>query len=664
MGEDLIAKTGEDLDAKEKELAEALKQANVPQTVREFGDPKNRPHMVEGPERKWTVEDWWHDAENGQLFGNGLPSTTAAPSIPSTVEPWSRGQPLPKAKSEPATTSDTPAKKDERAKGASRSASPCSETPVSNDPRDYQSNKVTHRIEEGHESHGNSAQAMEANMERLGDHTEPTIQATTPPIEGDEKAGPSNKTSAAANNKMALQKERTRNAKATRAVRDNRDSSSCRKEDNRVAAAKEEPATTTHEAKPTPEAAKTSTITNGDGRPGRMSRSAATRFSKGSYPAKVDGSNGATVSDIRIHAQLPLQSTGDQDLEPAHELGTWVKTDKSATAKSEASKTGALVQRNSLTNSNVATIFPFDVEKVARNRGSMSFMVDSEIDPPPPADLALSSEDTSAKALEESFGHVEQQDKDEAEQLRDSALVSGQQQQATDSVTSSLQDANTIGDPHSMGESTAGPSQNAIDTSVDGVAIQQSQSIGDVVSGADSSSHRGARRMITETPEASGIGHPLQPYPAMVPYYPYYHPDYAQPIYVPRGYVMGPDGLIPAPPFGAHGSAGLSSPPSTDVSHQQAFPLSSTLGPQYSFLWFPVAGVAQPEQATNITTSTNIAQSVPHQPYAHHRQGTQDPCLMSPPISPTGSTFEAGPGSPISPNGLDCLLLLPWEKVL
>ncbi|KAG0220261.1 hypothetical protein BGX33_003521 [Mortierella sp. NVP41] len=188
-----------------------------------------------------------------------------------------------------------------------------------------QLDKVMHQTEEGSQSLGDSVQAMEADMMRSGDHAESTDEG--------ESAGHSNKTPASSNIDKGLQKERTRNAKATRAEKENGDSSPWCEKDHKIAASKEEPATTTTQAaKPTSETSKPSTAANGDGRPGRMSLSAAATYSKGNYPAKANGvSEVAKVSNIaRIHTGLPLQSAGDQNLAPAEEVGTEVQAEQSA----------------------------------------------------------------------------------------------------------------------------------------------------------------------------------------------------------------------------------------------------------------------------------------------------------------------------------------------
>ncbi|KAG0194986.1 hypothetical protein BGX33_004634, partial [Mortierella sp. NVP41] len=152
-------------------------------------------------------------------------------------------------------------------------------------------------------SRENSVPTMEANMRRTGGYVGPTIHTTTPSIEGGEKTGESNNASTAPNSDKGSQEERIRTANASRADRSNGDSPSWRRKYHETASTKEDLATSSQAAKPTPETVKASTVKNGDGRPGRMSRSAATLYRKGNYLAKANGSKGAArISDVpKIH---------------------------------------------------------------------------------------------------------------------------------------------------------------------------------------------------------------------------------------------------------------------------------------------------------------------------------------------------------------------------
>ncbi|KAF9099215.1 hypothetical protein BGX23_003450 [Mortierella sp. AD031] len=689
--------------AKAKELTEALKQANVPQTVREFGDPKNRPHMVELTEEgqqdamaKWQAlpgrlakedaekaaiirEKRRLEEEQKQSVSNGEPSSSAALLTPtpatstsaSTVGPWRRGQPLPKAKSEPPTKSDTSGKKEERAKDISKdkSATPSSQAVASNEPRVDQLDKVMHRIEESFQSRGNSVQAMEANMKRPEDHAEST--------DAGERAGHANKTSASSNNDKGPQKERTRNAKATRAERENGDSSPWRKEDHKIAASKEVPVTSPQAARPISETTKPSTATNGDGRPGRMSRSAATTYYKGNYPAKANGMSGvAKISDItKIHARLSLQSAGDQNLAPAEEFAAEIKPDKTISAKSEPVKSGSLVKRNSLSNSNVATIFPLNVEKAARNRGSMSFMVDSEIDPPPTAEVTPPSDDTTTKGPKESSGQVEEQEWDHS-------MPSDSQHQPMTPLVSHGSNSD-IGVPHSVETSSAG-SGLRLDTSIASDSAQHSQPIWGTTSGADSASQGGAHPMMIAASGVTGTGHPSQPYPVMMPpYYPQGYPPQPMffqrplppPMYAFPGGAMAPYGSMPISPVDARGSPELASQALSAVTSGPAelqtdngnlhviTPSSSILGPHHWLPRFSVAGDAPPQQAivsagpfmvpgptpqqaASMMAAANINRVPQLRPYGHHPQMMQQhPLPPAHTLKHPGRVQSSGPAS-------------------
>ncbi|KAF9582601.1 hypothetical protein BGW38_010988 [Lunasporangiospora selenospora] len=114
-------------------------------------------------------------------------------------------------------------------------------------------------------------------------------------------------------------------------------------------------------------------------RKAELSKPSVPEFGPENYPAKqVAETKPLKISDIsRIHNRLSLQAAGDTSVAQAYcgEAGAL------KTHASKAGRTGSTTgKRSSLTHSTVATIFPSSVEQAARNRGSMSFMVDSEID--------------------------------------------------------------------------------------------------------------------------------------------------------------------------------------------------------------------------------------------------------------------------------------------
>ncbi|GJJ78386.1 hypothetical protein EMPS_10745 [Entomortierella parvispora] len=118
------------------------------------------------------------------------------------------------------------------------------------------------------------------------------------------------------------------------------------------------------------------------------------RYGPGKYPAKLCGAAGpVTIHDIsKIHSRLSKQHAGAMDLEapsPASEPNGTRRA--RAPAGLAASTSGTASKRGSLSHSAVATIFPTDVERAAKNRGSLSFMVDSEIDSPAQAEVATAT---------------------------------------------------------------------------------------------------------------------------------------------------------------------------------------------------------------------------------------------------------------------------------
>ncbi|KAF9081369.1 hypothetical protein BGX23_000961, partial [Mortierella sp. AD031] len=157
-------------------------------------------------------------------------------------------------------------------------------------------------------------EAQEADVKGPGDHAGPKIQAATSPIERDERADPSNQTSAASNNDKAPQEESTQSAKVSRAQRDNGDPPTWRQEDE--TASKEEPGTSKQEVKQAVKedkaAAKEETATSTE-------------------EAKYTTPEGAKISDVtRIFKQLSLQSARDRDLTPPEKFRTEVQAEQFA----------------------------------------------------------------------------------------------------------------------------------------------------------------------------------------------------------------------------------------------------------------------------------------------------------------------------------------------
>lgn len=751
--EELAAKERQELEAtkvKEREAAEAERLANLPAMVKEFGNPNLRPHMLEltDDEQKDALAKWQAlpgrlakedadraaqnkekrllEAEQKTQAANALPApiTAATSSTASTapvVGPWRRGQPLPKAKAEPEANVDSSAsakaRKDEKVSELVKSASPSTQGIV-HEPRVEQLDKVMHRIEESFQSRGNSVQAMEANMKRPADHSEQTTQINIATIDGVEKDKGSqlDQTPSAAAQAKAPVKEKSRNAKASRAERSSGDTSTWRKDD-KVTGIKDEANTIGDSAaKYSAEAGKAMAPTASAPRPignGRMSRSAAAAYSKGNYPAKVNGANGAVkIADItRIHARLSLQSAGDQELEPSNKGGAEDKSgDHSASTKSEASKPGASAKRNSLSASSPATIFPVNVEKAARNRGSMSFMVESEIDPPHIVDTAPAGVTTVVKSPLESSAASENQDLSTKEGPNQAWNHVSEDQHFKTTAHPQSHGGTHIAVPHTMGMIPAGPNMHMFDASVNRGHGQHAQAIWGSTAGADATSQGGVgaggtHPVMMAAPGVSGPAHPSQPYPVMMPPA-YYLPGYPQPPYYyqrsmapaphmnafPGAGMPPPFGTVPLSPGEARDSPELTSQASnaatsassdlqSDASSQAAAsPASSILGPHHWLPRFSVAGDAPPQQAivsagpflvpaptpqqANIMAAANINRVPQPRPYGHHphpqmmhQQPLPSHSMKHPGrVQPSGpasleSSFQEGSGSPTTADG-------------
>lgn len=752
--EELAAKERQELEAtkaKEREAVEAERLANLPATVREFGNPNLRPHLLEltDDEQKEALAKWQAlpgrlvkedadraaqnrekrllEAEQKGQAANAVPAPTAAAassaaSTAPVVGPWRRGQPLPKAKAEPEANIDSAAsataKKDEKVSETVKSASSSTQG-VIHEPRVEQLDKVMHRIEESFQSRGNSVQAMEANMKRPADNLEQMTQINTT-VDGAEKDKASllDQTPTAAVQAKAPVKEKGRNAKASRAERSSGDTSTWRKDD-KVTGIKDEANTIGDSAtKNSAEAGKAMAPTASAPRPignGRMSRSAAAAYSKGNYPAKVNGAKGTVkIADItKIHARLSLQSAGDQELEPGNKDGAESKSgDHSASTKSEVSKPSTSAKRNSLSASSPATIFPVNVEKAARNRGSMSFMVESEIDPPHIVDAAPAVDKTIAKTPLETSASPENQDQSTKESPNQSWNYMSEEQQFKTTAQPQTQAGNHVAVPHTMGMPPAGPNMHMFDASANRGHGQHAQAIWGGVTGVDATSQGGAgaggaHPVMMAAAGVSGPAHPPQPYPVMMPP-PFYLQGYPQPPYYyqrsmapaphmnafPGAGMPPPFGTVPHSPADARDSPELTSQasnattsaasdPQSDASSQAgASPGSSILGPHHWLPRFSVAGDAPPQQAivsagpflvpaptpqqaqANIMAAANINRVPQPRPYGHHphpqmmhQQPLPSHSMKHPGRVQTSgpasleSSFQEGSGSPTTADG-------------
>ncbi|KAG0371425.1 hypothetical protein BGX24_001720 [Mortierella sp. AD032] len=731
-------------EAKEREEAETLRLASIPDTVKEFGNPAERPHMLDlnDEEQRDALAKWQalpgrlakedadrvsqirerrriEEAQKALEVTNTAATTTPATSLTSAsatsttpvVGPWRRGQPLaPKAKAEIEPKVDstiTPAKKDEKAADTSKAASPSTHGAVI-EPRVEQLDKVMHRIEESFQSRGNSVQAMEANMKRPADGAEKLSQSSAPTTgsgDNDKMAQADRATPTSSALESVPIKEKVRNAKASRAEKNNGDSSSWRKDDAKGATAKEESVGTgNHGAKISTDGSKVPAGTATGPRPvgnGRISRSAAAAYSKGNYPAKANGLNGtAKIADItKIHSILSLQSAGDQNLESGDKYGAEGKSDQSAKTKSEPSKAGASTKRNSLSASTASTIFPDNVEKAARNRGSMSFMVDSEIDLPISSDMNAHDDDVAVKTSLDAPVAVDNLDQLSKQTWTHIPDLQDQQPKAA-------MHPHPVA-PHSMGMLPAGTNMHMFDPSGNRAHSQHGQPIWGGSTGVESTSQGGgSHAVMMAAPGVSGPTHPPQSYPIMMAP-PYYIQGYHQPPFFyqrpmapaphmnafPGAAIPPPFGVVPLSSADARGSPEManqalttvttgSSDLQNDVSSQAASsPSSSILGPHHWLPRFSVAGDAPPQQAivsagpfmvppptpqhaqANIMAAANINRVPQPRPYGHHphqmmHQQPLPPNSLKHPgrvqtSSPASleSSFQEGSGSPTAADG-------------
>ncbi|KAF9304369.1 hypothetical protein BGZ74_001731 [Mortierella antarctica] len=151
---------------------------------------------------------------------------------------------------------------------------------------------------------------------------------------------------------------------------------------------------------------------------------AAPILSPDSYPAKMASHNDVIpkISDIaRIHARLAHQAAGD--VHANQEIGEMGHRARPVSKHP--------TKRNSLSNSTASTIFPSNVEQAALKRGSMSFMVESEIDIPLKGDkptepvLPMQTQwgDRTTLPLAPSLSKTEPPTNDSAKKAWDSTLV-------------------------------------------------------------------------------------------------------------------------------------------------------------------------------------------------------------------------------------------------
>ncbi|KAG0198355.1 hypothetical protein BGX28_008208 [Mortierella sp. GBA30] len=579
--EEKLAKEKEEAAAKEAERAakakaeeeekEAKAKANeeatvspprspyIPESVRDFGDPRTRPlvRSMTETERQEALAQWQAlpeklAKEKAELVARvrevdrlereqkaskqaasvsvSPPSVTPDSATSATVGPWRRsGQKV-------------NGKKDDGTQQVSARAT--SDKDQSSSETTEQLDKVMHRIEE-----------------RLN------AQGLSVPGKGPKKLAESPESTAASATSQEVQvpvpeKAKTRNGKASRADKD--------------AWRKTEPKGAETEEKATDKKTEHGPVDSNRFDTG----SKAIRIGKGNYPAKLNGVNGVVkVSDISgIHARLARQTAGDLNLEPAApnqpegnstrngRRGPGLKSSsreesglKSSSREESKARKSLGAKRNSLSNSITPTIFPSDVEQAAKKRGSMSFMVESEIDGP--------SDNASSPSPKETARSPQWKDVESAEQTPINLATDGETKETT---TGTPSEKSNGPDPSSLDlspvkshtDSTRSPGTYPINASVAGVmtpmghmwsaTIPESTPAGTTMTSAG---------LVMTGPMGTSAGHhPVQQYPVVMP--PYYAQGYA--VNGPPMYYMYPGAMPHIPQYAArviptHASMSVSS---------------------------------------------------------------------------------------------------------
>ncbi|KAF9982901.1 hypothetical protein BGZ65_002388 [Modicella reniformis] len=313
------------------------------------------------------------------------------------------------------------------------------------------------------------------------------------------------------------------------------------------------------------------------------------KIERDSYPAKLKGVNGSRkISQItKIHARLALNAAGNTALGNSHEPPVTASTPHAMTNRLAESPTVKEkgIKRQSLLNA-TTPIFPSMVESAAKKRGSMSFMVESEVKEPateqkplaqPLEESAPSSEDIQPAVMPQwedskALSHLEQsQGKDGS--VDDGAKRAWESASVT-SITSKQEDVHHPG----LAQGVAMPGMILVNGTGPGVPNPMSpQPMWNGSIAVDSTSQAGT----TITP----------PYPMMMPFYPQGFPVGAhRMIYMyPGGPIPGhlaqfPGGVVPAHGSMPHTSrdvhagpaATLGSPEMTNASGDMT--LDGTLG--------------------------------------------------------------------------------------
>ncbi|KAG0363234.1 hypothetical protein BGZ54_008278 [Gamsiella multidivaricata] len=495
----------------------------VPETVREFGNPRDRPHlktMTEGEKRE-AMNQWKAlpdrlvkeederitrirkarlqkaEEEKKALEASSMPATGAS----STGGPWRRSGNAVVGRS----ASDTPIKVDAKKPGTDGVHISSQEARVE------QVDKIMHRIEETLHPRGNTTQPAESAAKNVPDNKDTVEHAAPAPERPDITPVVSSENTAEDAAKFLPPKERTqRNGKNGRMEKNQAESVlSWRKEEPTPVSTEATAPAAVHESRDSTNKNETSNKPEGRVAGGRISRAAAAAIGRDNYPAKLDGVNGvAKVSDVsKIHARLSQQAAGDVNVRPAAE---YEHEDKAKATPGSHLRPDLKAKRNSLLNSTTATIFPSDVEKAAKNRGRMSFMVDSEIDSP-------SSDAVSQEAT--------------------------------------IQDVQPVMVTAQSGESTIVPVQPSPNNDV--LANDNAKKAWDSTLTSEAPTASNATQGMPMGPSA------MAPFPMMMPFYPQGFPVNAPPhmyyMYPPRGPMPPPIAQFPGGVVHPHGSVGVSS---------------------------------------------------------------------------------------------------------
>ncbi|KAF9200317.1 hypothetical protein BGZ49_009471 [Haplosporangium sp. Z 27] len=710
--EEEAAKEAEHLEKKKKEeeAAKSLEKVNaggaptlaktdIPETKREFGNPRDRPHIknMSESDRKEAMAQWQalparlakEEAErvakireDRRLKAEQEQASGAASSMPVNnatlaVGPWRRTGVESKTTSDAVGKPDISDKRDDNKRRESTKSGTSNSHPASQEVRAEQLDEVMHRIEESLNARGTSVKAMESAKQKSMSSEGSTVQGEvaahstkTAKVSPSENTQNDAQRPSASSSESSTVKQKLRNVKGASTGKDQGESLS--NFGSKPLLADEKAPVVTPEAKKE-EIAK-DLVTNevpSDGTiaEGRISRSAAAAIGKGSYPAKLNNLNGAVkISQIsKIHARLSLQTAGDIDLElPNEQESQPNKANDASQSKETVSQKSHSTKRNSLLSSGTAIIFPVNVEKAAKNRGSVSFMVESEIEGPSNSGGSEGNTQsaTTSSNQEESAHHLQQTGKevpadDSIKKVWDSTQSSGHQ---ADSNFLPKEEAHQVHQHDGVVNNVSQGIVMAPGMYVNPMTPMWSGPMGVESSQAGPGIAPGG--VVMTGPGGGAGGHPGQPFQMMMPYYHQGFPvnGHMYYVYPQRGHmpppplaqfpggVMAPHSSMPISPREGVNGGNLGSP---DLTSKQVVAPHSSSGPDSktdnvvepnggSHPWLPrfsAAGDAPPQQAVaggsyimpphagpphaNIIAAANINRAPHPRPFGHHQQQHQ-----------------------------------------